>query len=433
MTMWRARLLGALALAGTSALLAAAPAHAAGSWATPSGDQQVSSIPNTPFTVQWDVSHYHLDHITMTAWFVSPGQSVPDTAGRTVVPVNGQPTTTCTFPSVSTDFAAAVSSGSCSLGGFTASLNGTYYAESAGYYQECVNPPCVLGDINSPSYTVSVPPTAPSLSVSYDASAGRINVSWTKDANADDETFSLTEAVNDPNNQVTVGLSSPTATSWSRGNLTPGDTYAFAVSADRPMASGKMFPSATSAPQSVSVPAPPPPDSTTTAPGAGPSSNPAPGGTTSTTKLINPSLKPPSNYTPSKLDLSAFAKALNAAKSRANAGATGGDNGSLAGEPDTYKQSLPYGSASPNSAAEDGSQQADSPPLARVSTNAKDNVRTAAAVAGGLLAIVLAMHGMWLRSEVKRAALLEAVEPEGSDGDEFRDFWFASDDDPRGG
>jgi hypothetical protein len=234
-------------------------------------------------------------------------------------------------------------------------------------------------------------------------------------------------------------IASPTSTSYADSDTGLGGTYQYSIVAER-AGTDNPVDSGPSAVASVSVP-PPPVPTTTTAPGGpggsggGSGGGGSGGGTTSTTqKLINPSLKPPSNYTPSKLDLSAFAKALSAAKARANPAPASGDNGSVSGESDTYKQSLPYGSAPGASSSEDGPQQAaDAPPLARASTNAKDNVRTAAAVAGGLLAIVLAMHGMWLRSEVKRAALLEPVEPGGGPTDEFRDFWFASDDDRGGG
>jgi hypothetical protein len=250
------------------------------------------------------------------------------------------------------------------------------------------------------------------------------------DAAAQDETYTLVRVVDGVGSVIAI---SPKSTSYTDKDVTLGHTYTYGVEVFRPdVLKGGSF-SVTSDPASPSatVTTPAPPQSSTTSTtvvgGGGPSTGP-----TTTTKLLAPGLKPPSNYTPSKLDLSAFAAALNAAKAKHGGN---NDNGGItsASEADNgYKSQLPYGSPPPNT-AEDGGSQAASPPLTRASTNGKDNVRTAAAVAGGLLAIVLAMHGMWLRAEVKRASLLEAVEPEPLATSEFRDFWFMSEEGRGGG
>ena len=432
MTMWRTRALAAITLAGASALLAAAPARAQGAtWVTP--NQQASTIPNPSFVVQWDESPDFLDHITMTVWFVPPGQTAPDPQGRTRISVAGQPTTTCAFPQTSSDPTHAVQSGSCSIPGFTASVNGTYYAESAAYVQ-CVpvGSSCVAGDSNSPNYVINIPPSTPTVTANYDAASGKVHVNWTSDSNAADETFELVRSVDGATNLINI---SPTSTSYTDTDVSLGHTYTYVVQASRPDVNGGSF-SATSDPASptatVTTPAPPTPTTTTTVPGAGGQTPGSTGGPTTTTKLIAPGLKPPSNYTPSKLDLSAFAAALNAAKAKHGGSSDNGGITSASEADNGYKSQLPYGSSPPNT-AEDGGSQAASPPLTRASTNGKDNVRTAAAVAGGLLAIVLAMHGMWLRAEVKRASLLEAVEPEPLATSEFRDFWSLSEDGRGGG
>ncbi|MDQ1417506.1 MAG: hypothetical protein QOF81_3119, partial [Acidimicrobiaceae bacterium] len=42
----------------------------------------------------------------------------------------------------------------------------------------------------------------------------------------------------------------------------------------------------------------------------------------------------------------------------------------------------------------------------------KTSVGTIAVVGAGLLIAVIALHGLWLRSEVRRSGTLEALEPE---------------------
>lgn len=430
MTMWRSRALAAITLAGASALLAAAPARAAGAtWITPTQTESVSTIPNPSFVSQWDVSPDFLDHISMTVWFVPPGQSAPDTNGRTPIPVNGHQTTICSFPQSSSDPTHAVSSGQCSVPAFTASLNGTYYAESAGYFQ-CLPPgtACLSGDGNSMSYVVNAPPVAPTgLAASYDNAARKVNLVWnTNNREPDLIDYVVLRQINGDTPSVIATVTSASYTDTDTGN---GGSFDYSVVAERAGTNGAVA-SEPSTPASASVPPPPTPTTSTDPAAGGP---PGPGGTTSTTKLIAPGLKPPSNYTPSKLDLSQFAAALNAAK--AKHGGTG-DNGGITASSEAdngYKSQLPYGSAAPNANSSEDGPQAASAPLTRASANGKDNVRTAAAVAGGLLAIVLAMHGMWLRAEVKRAGLLEAVEPEPLATPQFRDFWFASDEGPGGG
>ncbi|MDP9074618.1 MAG: hypothetical protein M3N98_10680, partial [Actinomycetota bacterium] len=67
---------------------------------------------------------------------------------------------------------------------------------------------------------------------------------------------------------------------------------------------------------------------------------------------------------------------------------------------------LPYGPTTPTTATP--TVAAPVVPVAK----GKSSVKSIALVGAGLLVTVVAMHGLWLRSEVKRTGALEVLEPE---------------------
>jgi hypothetical protein len=76
-----------------------------------------------------------------------------------------------------------------------------------------------------------------------------------------------------------------------------------------------------------------------------------------------------------------------------------------------FSPSLPYGAKPPQ---DPGTITADPSPLAApvAPHKGKTSVGTIAVVGAGLLIGVIALHGLWLRSEVRRTPVLEVLEPE---------------------
>jgi hypothetical protein len=75
-----------------------------------------------------------------------------------------------------------------------------------------------------------------------------------------------------------------------------------------------------------------------------------------------------------------------------------------------FSPSLPYGAKPPE---DPGTTVASSPLAAPVAPHkGKTSVGTIAVIGAGLLIGVIALHGLWLRSEVRRSPVLEVLEPE---------------------
>jgi hypothetical protein len=75
-----------------------------------------------------------------------------------------------------------------------------------------------------------------------------------------------------------------------------------------------------------------------------------------------------------------------------------------------FSPSLPYGAKPPQ---DPGTTAASSPLAAPVAPHkGKTSVGTIAVIGAGLLIGVIALHGLWLRSEVRRSPVLEVLEPE---------------------
>ncbi len=87
--------------------------------------------------------------------------------------------------------------------------------------------------------------------------------------------------------------------------------------------------------------------------------------------------------------------------------ALSGDNPANASDPG-FQPLLPYGQASTTIAGDPTALSA--PPVAP--HKGKTSVGTIAVIGAGLLVAVIALHGLWLRAEVRRPTPLEALDPE---------------------
>jgi hypothetical protein len=113
--------------------------------------------------------------------------------------------------------------------------------------------------------------------------------------------------------------------------------------------------------------------------------------------------------------------AINSGKPAGKAASLGGIAKSVTGSPaavgaanvttttsgGAYNPTLPYGAlpAAPPTTSDPAA-------ISVPATHKGSSVGTIAAVGAGLLIAVIAMHGLWLRSEVRRAGALEAIDPE---------------------
>lgn len=211
-----------------------------------------------------------------------------------------------------------------------------------------------------------------------------------------------------------------------------GGTYAYRVRAlRRAAAPDKLNPSEPSSSQAASVD-PPPPTATTS--GGGDSADdgerdagregstgggdngqaatnadgsPATGGTSSgSTGGGNGPSGALNLSSTGKVDLSDYQKLLAEANKSGGSGlASGEDEG-------TFDETLPFGAR--GRVDRDGDGEADEPgSVITDGDEAGPDLQSVGFLAGGLLATVLAMHVLWVRSEVNRAEKLEVLAPEG--------------------
>lgn len=208
-----------------------------------------------------------------------------------------------------------------------------------------------------------------------------------------------------------------------------GGTYSYRVRAVRHAATpNELNQSEPSSTQSATVAPPPVPPTTTATAGEGggeserelstggdngqfdngssTGSTGSEGGTSSGSGSSNRS-GPPSLATTGKVDLSDFKSLL--AKSQTSGGgelASGEDEG-------TYDEKLPFGTRNRNGGDDEEGDDGDPAAVGADGDDGPADLRSLGFLAGGLLATVLAMHVLWVRSEVNRADKLEVVAPEG--------------------
>jgi hypothetical protein len=279
----------------------------------------------------------------------------------------------------------------------------------------------------------AIPATPTGLKVVADDKTRFVTVSWTANTEPDRVGYVVQKQGSGGrwNDFLVTDKTSVTDESTAKA----GGTYSYRVRAlRRAAAPDKLNPSEPSSPQSASVD-PPPPGATTPAGGdsdgegdseagregstggeggtnadgspataGGTSSGSSAGstgdGSSGSSGVLNLS-------TTGKIDLSDYQKLL------AEANKQGGGGGLASGEDEgTYDETLPFGAR--GRVDRDGDGEADDP--GSVITDGEESgpdLQSLGFLAGGLLATVLAMHVLWVRSEVNRADKLEVLSPEG--------------------
>ncbi len=270
-------------------------------------------------------------------------------------------------------------------------LNGTYQLQASA--QDCVA--AVLGCTPTttpiqPSTLVN-PPTAPTgVSALLLQNPTAVKVSWKPSPEPDVAGYRAFRA----DGSVACRLAAlPAPTDWSCVDTSSGGgKFAYHVVAYRWGGSyaDQQKPSAPSgASPTVTVPGPPAVTTTTVAGGLG-------------------SLAPPGfNGRPSG-NRGGAGTGFFSAQPAARAGGAPSAGVDMPASGDTgFQPVLPYGRQAPTSAPGPASIAAPAGPQ-----KGKTSVGTIAVVGAGLLIAVIALHGLWLRSEVRRSTTLEPLEPE---------------------
>jgi hypothetical protein len=274
-------------------------------------------------------------------------------------------------------------------------LNGTYELTATG--SDCR--PVILGcsRTTTPSKLTTLtnaPSTPGGVTADLLAATSGVKVSWTPSPEPD--VFGYRVLRND-GSVACDNVATPTVFSCT-DTTSGGGTFSYRVVASRYGADYRATSQVTSAPstasKAVTVPGPP---------------------ATTTTTITGGTLPP--------LTQPGFAGKPGGSKPGAVVG-VGGANGSFKATPGTaaaatgsdtpangdtgFAPTLPYGQQPSTTINEDpGSIAAPVTPH-----QGKTSVATIAALGAGLLIAVIALHGLWLRSEVRRAGALEVLEPE---------------------
>lgn len=279
------------------------------------------------------------------------------------------------------------------------------------------------------AFTVDAPPATPAtVTAAKDSKTRVVTVSWP--ANSEPDMVGYEVQKESPTGKWTAFAVTDRTTVTDESTATKGGTYRYQVRALRQSAqAGRLNPSPYSSPAVVTVPAPPAPSTTTTQPptGGDPDDDDGGGGTTTTEtnggtgggteagrggggtsgssrRSSGPGLSPTG-----KVDLSDFSALLAQQGKQAAAG------GAAPSEDDgTFEASLPFKSRTGTGAGAGADDEGEGEGEALGEEPASDgngNPQALGFLAGGLLATVLAMHVMWVRSEVHRAEALEILTP----------------------
>lgn len=284
----------------------------------------------------------------------------------------------------------------------------------------------------SADFVVDAPPAPPGTVTTAVTDDRKVRVSWPANAEPDLVGYEVQRQLGSaPWAQVAV-TGTGTRNVLDAATAEKGGTYRYRVVAFRASAdAGKLNPSQPSSTSTAKVPDPPVTTTTTsstTAPdddeeeegrtggsrsgtsGSGSST----GGRTgssggSTTSTGGSGTTATTLPTSGKVDLSGFASLLEQSRRNGQAPATlasGEDDGG-------FEETLPFsGRQRPTGDADDTAGNEVAILEEGVSDDGGDDVQSIAFLAGGLLATVLVMHLLWVRSEVHRAGVLEAVAPE---------------------
>ncbi|MGI8684798.1 MAG: hypothetical protein ACR2MO_06875 [Acidimicrobiales bacterium] len=266
----------------------------------------------------------------------------------------------------------------------------------------------------SRTFLVAVPPTPPTnVKTAVDAASRAVAVTWKANAEPDLIRYEVKRAKGNSTDFTTLAKPRAGETTYLDSTTSAaGGDYRYLVVAVRKGVPGNeeitSDPSALSADAVAKVPDPPPPP-TTAAPAA------AAGGRGTASSI--PAGSPGALTTPGTVDLSGFNTVRNQTRSVTPRTLPLPDPG--------FQSTLPF---APGETISDeplvdesgdlGELAADSPQYRELGdeTSSDDRARTMAFFAAGLLATVLLMHVLWVKSEVKRVPL-EAVDPDPRPGD----------------
>jgi hypothetical protein len=266
---------------------------------------------------------------------------------------------------------------------------------------------------------VVVPPASPTeVKVAVDNTARSVTVTWKPNAEPD-MLFYVVQRSKGTSTEFTVLGKANEPKFVDASTADSGGDYRYQVVAVRAGATAEegisSDPSGISAESTAKVPDPPPPP--TTAPPAGPGTTIAAGNAASGTGTATtiPASSPGALTTSGSVDLKGFTSVQSQTARRSSPLPR-------AIEPDTgFQPTLPFADIPEGEeegeleeGGELGEVAADSPQFRELGAedDGADRQRTMAFFAAGLLATVLLMHVLWVRSEVKRVPL-EALEPEG--------------------
>jgi hypothetical protein len=288
---------------------------------------------------------------------------------------------TCDFPFPST----------LKVAGFA--LNGTYLLSASAQDCKAAIFGCTHGT-QTKSTTLTTPASTPGgVKADLLPDKSGVKISWA--ANPEPDVFAYRVLRND-GSEACNNLLTPADLSCS-DTSSGGGTFSYRVIAIRYGADYNPKSQVTSAPstatKSVVVPGPPATTTTTITGGTLP-------------PLTQPSF-PGKPGTPKPVPGAGGTGTFNARPGTPAAAVAGSDtpaNGDTG-----FAPTLPYGEQPSTTVNEDPGSIAAGPVTAH---KGKTSVGTIAVVGAGLLIAVIALHGLWLRSEVRRSGTLEALEPE---------------------
>lgn len=275
---------------------------------------------------------------------------------------------------------------------------------------------------DSISFLLAVPPARPAgVKTAVDAASRAVTVSWAKNPEPDLIRYEVKRAKGASTDFPVVGTVKAGTTSFlDTTTAEAGGDYRYVLVAVREGAPGgsdlSSDPSALSADSTAKVPDPPPPPTTAAPAGTGTGAAGAAGAGTGTASSV-PANSPGALATSGSVDLSGFNTVRNQTRSVTPRTVPLPDPG--------FQSTLPFAPVDrgegtlTDESGDPGELAADSPQYRELGddTSANDRARTMAFFAAGLLATVLLMHVLWVKSEVKRVPL-EALDPLGpSPGD----------------
>jgi hypothetical protein len=286
--------------------------------------------------------------------------------------------------------------------------NGAYTATAVanGQTNDIFNPQPVSGTA-SVSFYVSAPPQTPSgVKTSADDSARSVTVSWNANPEPDLVMYVIGRYYG-TSSSAKAFFVDPSQTSFlDKLGSSPAGSYRYDVYAVRSAAksSEKPIPSNSAGTSTASVRSAPSTTNTTTGgSGGNTSTTVSPSGSGSSSSSSSSSSSGSALAQKGKVDLSGFGNLL--AQSGGLPARSASPPGTL--EPDPgFDQTLPYGSRPPAQSGSDNNNTAalGAPDSQRL-TSSKERPTSLLFLAAGLLATVLLMHLLWVKSEVDRTPL----------------------------